>query len=65
VPGLEAAFDALIAVSIVSLLAIRRRYRIDGTIEPVAVSVATRVVLGLVTVLMGKVVISMTLGAIS
>ena len=64
-PGLEAAFDTLIAVAIVSLLAIRRRHRIDGTIEPVAVSVATGVVLGFVTVLMGMVVVSMTLGAIS
>jgi len=57
VPSVEAAFDALIAVAIVSLLTIRRRNRINGTLEPVAVSVATGVVLGIVTAMVGTVII--------
>jgi hypothetical protein len=57
VPSVEAGFDALIAVAIVSVLAIRRRNRIDGTVEPVAVSLATGIVLGIVTAMVGSLVI--------
>jgi hypothetical protein len=53
-PSAEAGFDALIAVAIVSLLAIQRRNRINGTAEPVAVDVATGIVLGIVTAMVGS-----------
>jgi hypothetical protein len=64
VPSFEAAFDALIAIAIVSVLAIRRRHRIAGTVEPVAVSVATGVVLGLVTALVGSLDIYLAVSAL-
>jgi hypothetical protein len=57
VPSVEIAFDALIAIAIVSVLAIRRDHRNAGTVEPVAVSVATGVVLGLVTALVASLLI--------
>jgi hypothetical protein len=64
VPSVEIAFDAFIAVAIVSLLAIRRRHRINRTVEPVAVSVATGVVLGLVTALVGSLLIYLAMTAL-
>ena len=63
-PSVEAGIDALIAVAIVSLLAIRRRNRIDGTVEPAAVSVATGIVLGIVTAMVGSLIMFMAVGTL-
>jgi hypothetical protein len=63
-PSVEAGIDALIAVAIVSLLAIRRRDRIDGTVEPAAVSVATGVILGIVTAMVGIAIIVVAVGSL-
>jgi hypothetical protein len=56
VPSVEIVFDALIAIAMIALLAIRRRARLAGRAEPVAVSVATGVILGLVASLVGAAV---------
>jgi hypothetical protein len=41
VPSAEIAFLGLVAIAIVSLLAIRRQHWITGEPEPIAVSLAT------------------------
>jgi hypothetical protein len=58
VPSVEVVLDALVAIVIVSLLALQRRHRIRGDAEPIAVSVATGAVLGLIAVFGGAFVIS-------
>jgi hypothetical protein len=50
VPSAEVGVDALVAIVIVSLLAIQRRHRIRGDHEPIAISMATGAVLGVATV---------------
>ena len=57
-PSVEAGIDALVAIVIVSLLAIQRRHRIRGDGEPAAVSLATGAILGLATVFAVAFVIS-------
>ena len=57
-PSVEVGFDALLAIVILSLLAIQRRHRIRGETEPVAVSLATGAMLGLATVFSVAFVIS-------
>jgi hypothetical protein len=64
VPSVEAAFDALLAVAIVSLLVLRRRHRIRGTVEPVTASVATGVVLGIVSAMVGSLIIFVAVGSL-
>ena len=63
-PAVEIAFDALVAIAIVSVLAICRRHRIAGTVQPVKVIVATGVVLGLITALVGSLVIELSVSAL-
>ena len=58
VPSVEVGFDALLAIVILSLLAIQRRHRIRGETEPVAVSLATGAILGLASVVAVALVIS-------
>lgn len=50
-PSVEIAFDLALAIGIVALLAIIRRHRIRGDVEPIAVSLATGAVLGFMTVM--------------
>jgi hypothetical protein len=57
VPSVEVGFDLILAVAIISLLAIRRRARVEGRAEPPAVSFATGAVLGLVTALVAVLVV--------
>jgi len=57
VPSVEVGVDALMAIVIVSLLAIQRRDRIRGDAEPAAVSLATGAILGLAVVFAVAVVI--------
>ena len=56
-PSVEIGVDALMAIVIVSLLAIQRRHRIRGDAEPAAVSLATGAILGLAVVFAVAVVI--------
>ena len=56
-PSVEVGVDALMAIVIVSLLAIQRRHRIRGDSEPAAVSLATGAILGLAVVFAVAVVI--------
>ena len=64
-PSLEVVLDGLVAIVIVSLLVVRRRHRINGDVEPIAISVATGAVLGLVTVFGGALVISWIVTALA
>jgi len=57
VPSAEVGIDALVAIVIVSLLAVQRRHRMRGDVEPIAVSVATGAVLGVATVFAAAVLI--------
>ena len=56
-PSAEVGIDALVAIVIVSLLAVQRRHRMRGDVEPIAVSVATGAVLGVATVFAAAVLI--------
>ena len=56
-PSAEVGIDALVAIVIVSLLAVQRRHRMRGDAEPIAVSVATGAVLGVATVFAAAVLI--------
>jgi hypothetical protein len=63
-PSIEVAIDVLLVITIVSLLAIQRRHRIKGDAEPIAVSVATGAILGLVTVFAAALVASWIIAAL-